>query len=529
VVFRVLLTCLILIFFSISTLLFPDTDIIDEDDIVNEDEHFFQLQDLADLDIKYNLNTYNRYQDAYKNLKTVNRVSANISNTTLKLLYQTNTNREDPNYPFGATLTYKNKKDKQLVLGQFQVTHAYGLLLSRASFISQKPGFNTNFTQNSTNLSVNPRPYYSPALFGVAYNASATENFSYLLFSSLKDTAVRLEDDKILTITPEEALPKNTATHSISGAIINLNYQSLRLSSATTYSYANKEFAVEHYPISTSLAASYNYDRFLFFIEGALSNNKFAILAGAKTQYQRFTQLLTYRHFQPDYQSTYANYISRIASGENEQGVLYKLDYTTSEYKLQTFGDIFTNIENQERYRNKNQGVSWGLQIEKYSLFNYDDMTLSATYRENYDKEWRNFTGITRYENRKRQYYNAQWQQCDTEFLTSKLDFNYQQKTYPDYNITNHGYSVDANMTLRFEWVKATLCAGIFEGDLPLYLYLYSGRLNNPLYVLNGEGQFGLLHLSSKPHKNLSVEIMTSFLNKTKPEYTSTLNIMYNL
>jgi len=522
------LLCILLFLFCLVSL-FPDTDIIDEDDIVNEEEHFFELQDLADLNIKYSLNTYNRYQDAYKNLKTVNRVSANISNTSLKLLYQTNTNRENPNYPFGATITYNNKKDQQLVLGQFQVTHAYGLLLSRASFISQKPGFNTNFTQNSTSLSANPRPYYSPALVGVAYNASATENLSYLLFSSLKDTAARLQGNKILTLTPNESLPNYTATHSLSGAIINLNYQRLRLSSATTYSYANKEFAVENHPLSTSLAASYNYERFLFFTENALSNNKFAILAGAKTQYQRFTQLLTYRYFQPEYQSTYANYLSRIASGENEQGVLYKLDYTTAGYKLQTFGDIFTNLQNQERYRNKNQGVSWGLQIEKYSLFNYDDMTLSATYRENYDKEWRNFTGITRYENRKRQYYNIQWQQCDTHFLTSRLNFNYQQREYPDYDIKNHGYWVDANITMQFEWLKATLCAGIFEGDLPLYLYLYSGRLNNPLYVLNGEGQFGLLHLSSKPLKNLTIELMTSFLNKTDPEYTSSLMINYEL
>jgi len=526
-----MLKCLLfyIILFLLLTSLFADLDIIDEDDIVNEDEHFFQLQDLLDIDIKYNLSTYNRYQDRYSNLKTVNRASINIKNTTLKLLYQTNTNRENPDYPYGASLMYNNKKRHQLALGQFQVAHAYGLLLHRGSFISQKPSFSTNFTSNSTNLSANPRPYYSSALFGVAYNTTISEHFSYLLFSSLKDTAVRLDDGKIATFTPDEALPKNTASHSLSGAIFSLNISDLRVSSATLYSHANKEFASKHYPLSTSLAASYNYDQYLFFTENALSNNKLAHLAGVKSQYQRFTQILAYRRFQPEYHAIYANYLSRIASGENEQGVLYKLTYTTSQYMVQTFGDIFANIENQERYHNKNQGVSWGVQIEKYALFNYDDMTLSATFRENYDKEWRNFTGITRYEDRKREYYNVQWQQCDTDFLTSKLTFNYQKKAYPDYDMSNHGYSVDTSLTMRFEWLKTTLCAGIFESDLPLYIYLYSGRLNNPLYLLNGEGQFGLLHLSSKLFNKLTFEVMTSFLNKTEPEYSSSLLMNYEL
>jgi len=511
--------CLLIILLFFPIFLLADIEIIDEDDVISEDEHQYELSDETDLAIKYHLYSNNRYSQKYHNLKMTDRFTVNIADFTIKTLYEYNTKVDNPKYPYGMSILYKNTKKNTLAVGQYQISHGYGLLLGKSSFISQKPNINADFTQNNTSLSANPRPYFNPALFGVAYQHHISPTFSFLLFSSLKDTGVKLDGDRIIEYRPTETLPTNTATHFYSGGILNLNVQNLRLSSLTTFSQANKETVDEIKPLATSLAGSYKYSDYLLFTENAYAHDKLAHISGIKHQYQKFSQLLVYRNFSQGYQSEYANYISRLSMGNEEKGIFYKVAYTHIAFAVQTFGDIY---ENPDR-----PGVYWGLQVAKYSLLGVDDMALSARYMESYDTEWRNLSGITAYEQRKREYARFSWQQCDTDFITTSLNFDFQRKLYPQYEIADHGYALGINIVMSFERIKTTINTGVFDSDIPLYMYIYSGRANNSLYVLNGDGQYGVLHIGGTVYRGVSLELMSSFLHKKQVEYTS--GVMVNV
>jgi len=223
--------------------------------------------------------------------------------------------------------------------------------------------------------------------------------------------------------------------------------------------------------------------------------------------------------------------MSNSANQTNEKGLFYKVEFRNREFMIQTFADLFENIEPHARYLDRNKGVSWGVRGERYSLLNTPGMTIGASYREKRDKDWRNLSGITQYENRKREYIRLTWQQTSTRFLTTRLAWDYQERAYPDYNILNTGYALSQSIRMQFRNHRLTFTAGVFDTEMPLYLYLYAGRLNNPLMILSGEGQYAMMHsvVAISNRRNISVEMMCSFLKRDITEYTASLMIGWRL
>jgi hypothetical protein len=146
---------------------------------------------------------------------------------------------------------------------------------------------------------------------------------------------------------------------------------------------------------------------------------------------------------------------------------------------------------------------------------------IGAALRQKNDQEWRNLTGISKYENRKREYLKLSWQQTNTKTLNTKLIFDYQQREYTDHDIKDKGYALSQSINLHFSDLKLSFTGGVFHTKIPLYLYLYSGRLNNPLIVLTSEGQYAMFSFNYKILKQLQIEVMNTTINKNKTENTA--------
>ena len=377
--------------------------------------------------LEYNLLSYLRYQDSTNNFRNINRINIKNNVYDLRLHHEYNTVNENTPVPLGGNLTIRRSPTGRFILGQFQINHGYGLLLSRGSFISQKPGFNTDYRSNRLLLSGNSRSYYSRSFFGFAYEKHLSNDISVLIFSSLKQIDVRLVDNAIDRVYIDEKYPVETALFSTSGAALHYTRNAFNISSSIIYNIAEYPFADSlTVPLSGSIASSYSLKQYLLFSELSYSNSSFANITGVKNSFGRFNQLLTFRYFSNGYNSLWGDYVSNSSAGTNEQGLFYKLEYRTRNYFLQSFGDIFHNLENNERYMDRNEGASWGLNAEKYGLFTINDMGLGLSYRQKVDKEWRNLSGITRYETRKREYLKSSWTQTNTRFLRTRLVFNYQ-------------------------------------------------------------------------------------------------------
>ena len=479
--------------------------------------------------LEFSFINYLRFQDTTDNFRNINRIEAKNNVYDLRLHQEYNTVSENTPIPFGASLTIRRNPTSRLVLGQYQLNHGYGLLLSRGSFISQRPGFNTDLRQNRTILSANARPFYSRSFLGAAYEKSFSENFTFHIFSSLKDTGARVTDEQIERLLIDERNPRDTVLLSNTGSILHYQNNALNISTALNYTISEIEFQDDDVTAFTgSVAASYQYSNYLFFSETAYSNSTFANITGIRNSYQRFTQLLIFRHFENDYNAIWGDYISNSSNMTNEQGLFYKIEFRNREYAIQTFADLFNNIENHERYLDRNQGVSWGINAEKFGLFDYNDMSIGISYRQKTDKEWRNLSGITQYEDRKRDYFKATWQQTNTRFLRTRLVYNYQSREYPDYNIKNTGYALSQIINMQYSRYRVSFTGGVFDTEYPIYLYLYSGRLNNSMFVLTGEGQYAMLHLNISLRDKLNLELMNSILRKDIVEYSASVVAGYS-
>jgi len=485
--------------------------------------------------LEYNSLNYLRYNDSSGNVRIINRLTASNNVYDLRLHQEHNSVSKNTTIPFGASLSIKNSPTKRMVLGQFQLNHAYGLLLSRGSFVSQKPGFNTEFKRNRTTLSANARSYYSRSFFGVAYENSLLDNLSIIIYGSSKDTGVRLNNGQIERLLLDDKDPNESVFVYNFGGVLLYQLGEFIVSGAVNYSYANfiSPLETSHLsntgfndninPLVGSIAASYEFDRYLLFSETAYSFRSFANIIGFQSSFQRFTQLLCVRHFENGFESFFGDYVSNSASGSNEKGLLYKVDFRNRHYMLQTYADIFSNIENDERYMDRNRGVSIGLRGEKYSLFGFDQMNIGASYRQKLDKEWRNLSGITKYEDRKRDFFRAFWQQTDTKFLKTRLLYDYQTREYLDHENIARGYVLSQSINMQFTGYRYSFTAGVFDTQTPIYLYLYSGRLNNPLFILNGDGLYTLFHVSINKWEKLTLEIVNSVLKKEKTEYLASI------
>jgi hypothetical protein len=505
-----------------------DIEIFDDDSVpqsedfidISEDEEWeIERTAKGKLHMRGTLESHSRFVEKTGNFREMTRLNSQVNSWYMRLFYETNTIIENSKYPFGGSITYKPNRTQQLVIGQYQISTGYGLTLAKNSYISERPGFNTNFTQNRTSLSSNARPYFSQSFFGAAYQMPLNENLSFLIHTSHKEIGARLNDEaEIVSLLPHEKTPKYIVFQSIAGGIVNFNTKNISLSSNVYFEHFDHELANKTNPLTSSIAGSYKYDNYLFFTETAVANDRFAHLSGVKNNHNRFSQILLYRYFEPGYNADFSNFVSNSSTGENEQAVFYQIGYRNSDFSVKTYADIFANIENQHRYRNKNTGGAWGIAVEKYSLFDIDDQKLHLSYREKKDKEWRNFTGIANYEDRTRRYYRVSWTQIETKFLTTRFIYDYQTRDFPTHAISQNGYTICSNLTMRWEHVRISTSLGIFDTEIPMYLYLFSGRANNSMYILNGDGHLGVISVSAKLHKRLSIETMALFLNKAEVE-----------
>jgi len=495
-------------------------DLLDEDTLFSETEPYFETeeyqsdQSMPEKDWHSTFESFNRFNDKNDTYKIINKIGTQFNNFDAKFLYVGE--NINPKSQFGGNITYQKVPENRLIIGQFQIQHAYGLLISKSSFITPKPGFNTNYNHNRTILSNSTKPFMSNSFFGVAYQKKILENLTLFTFSSYKKTGISSNGKLNLFETD----PNEKTNLSFSGLLLNLNLTDLHISGNINYTQISSVS-----PITASTAISYQFYNLLTFSESAISNSKLANVSGVKYQYQNFVQMLTFRHIQPDYHADFSNYLRNFGSGENEQGLFYKIVYNNKKISIQTFADIFSNIENHERYNDKNHGVTWGVQLDKYSLLNMDDMSISASYREKQDKEWRNFVGKTRLENRIRQYYRLAWQQIDNNNLTTKITYDFQVKQYPEFQMRSEGYIISSNITLKIKKSKFNLILGTYECMMPVYLYLYSGKLNNPVYILNGEGNFAMLHLTTQLLKNCQLELMGNIIKKEKVEHGASMRL----
>jgi hypothetical protein len=448
----------------------------------------------------------------------------------LRLHHEHNSNIDNSAIPYGGSLRIKTAPNNNLILGQYRIQHGYGLLLHRGSFISQRPGFNSDFRENRAILSAGARPYFSRSFFGSAYEHSLSERLTMFIYSSYKDIGARMQDDMVIVKLPDDTNPRRSVIHSFSGMIVSYEAGGLSLSGTMNYSSINRDFLDENTkPMTGAVAMSYSYESYMVFAESAYSNSRHSHLFGIRNSFQRFTQLLTYRHIEDGYNADFANFMSNSANQTNEKGVFYKIEFRNREFMIQTFADMFEKNEPHTRYLDRNQGVSWGVRGERYSLLNTPGMTVGASYREKRDKDWRNLSEIAQYENRKREYLRLTWQQANTSFLTTRFTWDYQERAYPDYDILNTGYALSQSIRMQFRNHRVTFTTGAFDTDKPLYLYLYAGRLNNPLMILSGEGQFAMVHTNYNVVQRLQVELMCSFLKRDITEYTASMMIGWRL
>jgi hypothetical protein len=478
--------------------------------------------------IRYTLDSFHLYQEHRENFRTSQRFRADLPTYQIRLYHETNTLYRYGKYHFGGSLTYQRPGvQDRLVAGQYQISHAYGLHIGSGSFISQKPGFDTNYQPIRTRLIASPRRYHSFSLFGMAYQKSLSENFSLLVYTSLKETGARLAGGQIVSMLPGEANPTETATHSLSGSIFTYQNKGLTLSSAMQLSLTDRDMVESVKPLSFSASCSYQKNEYLLFSETALSDDLLANTTGIKYRQQRFSHIVSFRYFQPHYQQDYADYLSNFSTQENEFGIFYRVAYRQQGYSLTSFADKFSHIENHRRYADKVSGMAWGLRGEKFALFGVPDMSIALSYREKYDKEWRNFIGYARYEERKREYYKVSWTQCDTKLLTVKMNYHYQKRYYIEHDISDDGYAIGSQIDMRFQHLRVSFLSGIFDSDIPMYMFLYSGRLRNQLYVLNGDGQYALLRVNSQISRDWQIEISSAMLKKSSVEHTVSLLIRY--
>ena len=588
---KLILVCLFLFFIFIE--LFSDLEIFDEDDLYQTDEHFYVLQEkiniqtaskndlfshlsLTNTEVKllidyrkkkllrnshylsdaglsdetierilpgiifaqsehfnYQLNNYFRFQEKTNSYRILNRFNADNDKYSFKFHYETNTSDIKLRKLFGFSLMIAGNPNSwqpdRLILGQYSIQHAYGLLISKGAFVSQRPSFNTDYKKNNTMIYSNARNYHSRSLVGMVFEKNITDIFTVFLFSSLKENDAKIEDGKIIRMNIVSHNPESKVMYSYNGIILKVQTEVFAISTALNYAFADKEFYdSKMQKIDYSLAGSYQFKDWLFFFESAYAKSSFAKVFGIKNRFQRFSHTFAYRQSDKDYLAYYADFICNNASLANEQALFYKIDYRYQKYLIQTYADVFNHKSNHERYLDKNIGSSLGLKVEKQAIFKFDDMALSVSLRRKTDKEWRNFDGISAYHQRNREYLRVVWQQTKTKFLTTRLTLNYQTKEYIDMKEFNQAYGLSQNIRLNFNNLRISFTTGVYDAEIPMYIYSYSGRLNNPLLILSGEGVFTVLHLSQVLSKRIRVEGMMSYLDGINSEYNLSMLVLWN-
>jgi hypothetical protein len=267
----------------------------------------------------------------------------------------------------------------------------------------------------------------------------------------------------------------------------------------------------------------------LIFNESSFSNCKYAFISGIKDNFDPFSQLLTLRHIQKGYQADFSNYESSMSSGENEESLNYRIQYKSANLSIISFMDIFRNIENNEIHNDRINGFSYGIKAEKYGFFSNENTCISIFYREKQDLEWRNLSGVSKYESRKREYYSVSWQQFDNEYLKIVFRYDLQYKKYLKYDISNHGSVFSNIITYNFENFRLSSSSGVFDCKIPIYHYSYNGRYNYPILVLSGEGMFANIILTQKLKRDFLLELMSSIVSKKKDEYVFSFLLSYNI
>ena len=509
-----IICCLFILFCRAS--LFSDQELIDDDIILNPELHFYEIQEEiseSTEQISFSAQNYLRFSENKNLYHNKNRLQIKYQEVDFKIIHENNLQSDKYNKPFGLSLSLK----KEYFVGQYQIEHGYGVLLSKGAFISQKPGFNYSINDHQSRVFSNARPYYSRSFMGLAWEKKISAKWKTILFFSYKDLAARTENKKIISFQFDSPTPEQTELSILHGGIIQYQSPNWRLNTLVYYNYTELEY--HKTPVSASVVASMQIQDYLLFTEIASSNAQLALLSGFRNRQQGFEQSLVYRRLSERYQADYANMISNSANQTNEEGLFYQVNYRIKAYWLSTFIDFFQNIEPLERYSAKNKGTYVGIKIEKFGLFSIDDMNLSISWREKTDKEWRNLSGISKYENRQHDYVNIGWQQTASKIFRTNLSLDYQKRNYRAYELANKGIAITQSLELNFQKTKFAWKIGFFDTTIPLYLYRYNGRLNNPLLVLSGEGQYSLLHITKQISQNINLESMISVLKNESTEY----------
>jgi hypothetical protein len=516
-------------------------DHIDGESLINYEE-YYEVEETEERDmtrsrsLEYTITNFVRYTERTENMRSLNTLRARNDIFDIRIYHEHNFSIDNTPLPVGASIKASLSPKSTLILGQYQISTGYGLLLSRGSMFSPTPGFSTSYRENRTTLVSVAGPYFSRSLFGVAYNHEISDNLIFTGFSSYKDTPVRLVDGKVSSLLVDERHPTAIAQHSFSGGVVTNSGEVLNISLAGTYSEifrgksdvaAGGVSRYNKYPISSSLALSYKYNDYFLYSETAHSNDKIGQIVGLQYSPRWFSHGLTYRYMQKGYEAPFSSFESNSSSGDNEHGLMYMVSIRNRDFMISTFGDFFSDIEPNDRYSDRNEGVSYGVRFEKYSLFGNRDMRLSLSYRQKLDKDWRNLTGVSRYENRDREYYRAIWTQTNTTNLRSRLTFDYNKREYPDQTLKSDGYALSQSVLYRSGKTRYSFTAGIFDSDIPLYLHVYSGSLNNPFMVFSGEGQYAMLHIATSIKNDISMELMYSFINRGKPESVASVMVRY--
>lgn len=463
-----------------------------------------------------------RYKSATDEFKNSNHINMHYCNYELKIQKDFSDNSVSSYPPVGMSLTHQGKKHR-LILGQYRINHSLGLLFSNKQFIAVKPGFNTVFTKSAYSVSAVARESNHRNFTGFAYQQRLKEDYELLVYSSYKPVGARIKDGKIERLLLDDPLPKETVNYFNSGIIALYKKKNLNTSVLLNVFSFDKDFTeIYSNNFSLSFANSVDIKKLRFFSETAYSNSNFAGIYGASYTIKRFSQVLSYREISPEYYSEYSNFLSEFSHNSNERGFFYKIDYSCLDYKIQLFADVFENIDPMERYSDTRRGSSAGIKYQNLKFIKFD-----ISFRQKDDYEWRLFEEFSRLYERKREYFNIKWIQEESRNFSSHLNYHLNRREYPEIGKSDKSYVISQSILLKIQKYTKRLIVGFYDNDYPVYYYAYSGRLNNSLFVLSGEGYFYVMHIEYRLSPKFRVEAMNSLVSGKENARVYSLNFNY--
>ncbi len=449
---------------------------------------------------------YNRLNDEFKEL---NYYSVHYNCYSILLQKEFSETKGSSEKFFGFSLTGYFKKTK-LVIGEYKLQNAYGLLFSKNSFLSEKAGFDIDFSKTGANITPTAKDRFSRNFMGVAVENKINNRLSFIVFSSNKPIGVRLKDDKIDKITLNDLDPTDKINYFNFGCVSLYKSKNYHQSILLNFNQYENSFLNSNYKdndISFSISNSYDYSEYRLFLEFAHAHNSSAFLGGIRYNKGYFKQIFAFRYIAEMYFSEYANFLCENLQKNNEQGLFYKVEIKNHSFGVKAYADIFQNLEPIERYADKKIGTAYGVKYMNFKLLRFD-----TSIKQKFDQDWRSFDIVSKLYDRKRTYYNLKWYQLETKQVKTNLNWYYQIREYPQKQIVENAYLVNQSIKLEINRLQFDFGVGVFDTEMPLYYYDYSGRYNNFLQIINGEGYFSSVLLrysfSGSIHTEASYRLM---------------------